>query len=312
MPHHRSLAALLATFILAPGAASAACLPGEGERLILAAQASPAARALLGPAAAGPLPIVLAQANGAALAFVLDTGSNLTLLRPEAAVALGLSMDPDRSTPITGVGGTSRMPNAVMRHFQIGRRVFQNLSVPVAPGSEDEGGIAGIVGADLLRQGALELDLAAGRAVLHDSPGCIAAPPPWPAEAIPAEVTGEGLVVIPLRLNGRPARALLDTGAVRTVLRQDRITDFGIPASALGAPAAGTVFGTGGEAAAFRIHEGATLKLGEYTTAAMPIVIAPLPPSLPVDLVLGQDILGTRRLLLSYAARRLWVGPSAR
>ncbi|MCR0981033.1 aspartyl protease family protein [Roseomonas populi] len=303
---------ILAALLLSAGAARAACPPGEGERLVLAAPASPAARALLGGAAVGPLPVVLAQANGAALPFVLDTGSGLTMLRPEAAAALDLSMDPDRATPITGIGGTSRMPNALLRHFQIGRRVFLNLSLPVAPGSGDEGGIAGIVGADLLRHGALELDLPAGRAVLHDSPACIAAPPPWPAEAIPVEVTGEGLVVVPLTLDGRPARALLDTGAVRTVLRQDRITDFGIPAAALRAPPAGTVFGTGGEAASFHIHEGATLRLGELTTAAMPIVIAPLPPSLPVELVLGQDILGTRRLLLSYAARRLWVGPSAR
>ncbi|WP_338662947.1 retropepsin-like aspartic protease [Pararoseomonas sp. SCSIO 73927] len=307
-----TLPALLAALLLGTGAASAACPAGEGERLILAAPASPAVRALLGPAAAGPLPIVLAQANGAALPFVLDTGSSLTMLRPEAAVALGLTMDPDRSTPITGVGGTSRLPNAVLRHFAIGRRVFPNLSIPVAPGSEEEGGIAGIVGADLLRHGALELDLPAGRAVLHDSPACIDAAPPWPAEAIPAEVTSEGLVILPLRLNGRPARALLDTGAVRTVLRQDRIANFGIPASALRAPSAGTVFGTGGEAAEFRIHEGATLNLGRYVTAAMPIVLAPLPPSLSVDLVLGQDILGARRLWLSYAAGRLWVGPSAR
>ena len=301
---------LLLAALLAAGTAEAACPPGEGDRLVLAAPAAPAALSLLGPGP-GPVPVVLAQANGAALPFALDTGSNLTMLRPGAAAALNLPFDPGRATPITGVGGTSRMPNALLRHFQIGRRAFRNLSLPVAPGSsEDEGRLAGIIGADLLQGGALELDLPAGRAVLHDSPACLAAPPPWPAEGIAVEVTPAGLVILPLRLNGQPARALLDTGAERTVLRQDRIAGFGIPPAALRAPPAGTVFGTGGEAAAFHIHEGATLRLGEGMVAAMPIVIAPLPASLPVDLVLGQDVLGTRRLWLSYAARQLWLAPS--
>jgi predicted aspartyl protease len=298
------------TFLLL--ASCAACPPGEGDRLVLAAQGAPASLTLLGREA-GPLPIVLAQANGAALPFVLDTGSNLTLLRPGAAASLALPPDPGRATSITGIGGTSRLPNALLRHFQFGGRAFENLSLPVAPGGEDSGRLAGIIGADLLRHGALELDLPAGRVVLHDSRACMAAPPPWPVvqEELPVEVTPEGLVILTLRINGRPARALLDTGAARSVLRQDRIADFGIPAAALRAPAAGTIYGTGAETAAFHIREGITLQLGERDRVTLPIVIAPLPPSLPVDLALGLDVLGHRRLWLSYAGGRLYVAPSS-
>ncbi|SHJ33572.1 Aspartyl protease [Roseomonas rosea] len=299
---------LLAAILLA---SCAACPPEQGDRLVLAARGAPASLALLGPQA-GLRPVVLAQANGAALPFVLDTGSNLTLLRPGTAAALGLPMDPARATPITGVGGTSRLPNALLRHFQLGRRVFQNLSLPVAPGGEETDGIAGIVGADLLRHAALELDLPAGRVALHDSPACLAAPPPWPgATALPVEMTPEGLVVLTLNLNGRPARALLDTGAARTVLRRDRIADFGIPAAALRAPAAGTIYGTGAATADFHVHEGALIQLGRAGHIRLPIVIAPLPPSLPADLALGQDVLGQLRLWLSYAGQRLYVAPSA-
>jgi predicted aspartyl protease len=306
---------LLAALLLVAPAADAACRPEAAERLVLAAPAAPASLAVLGPGAAA-LPTVLALANGAALPFVLDTGSNLTQLRTEAAVALGLPMDPGRATPITGIGGTSRLPNALLRHFQLGRRVFQNLSLPVAPGGEDAGRIAGILGADLLRHGALELDLPAGLAALHDSPDCQAAPPPWPAaESLAVEITPEGLVILPLRLNGRPARALLDTGAAQTVLRQDRIAAFGIPEAALRAPPAGTIYGTGEETAVFHIHQGASIQLvtalGGIGHSTQPIIIAPLPPSLPADLALGQDVLGRHRLWLSYAGRRLFLAASA-
>lgn len=311
MPRRLSTIPLLAASLLA---CAAACPPEAGDRLILAAPASPAAQALLGqPLGAGtaPLPTVMAQVNGAALPFVLDTGSGPTLLRPEAAAALELLVDPARATPITGVGGTTRYPNALLRHFQLGRRAFRDLSLPVAPGGEEGGRLAGIIGADLLRHSALEIDLAANRIALHDNPACIAAPPPWPGagEGIPLEITAEGLPILALFLNGRPARALLDTGAMRTVLARDRIAAFGIPASVLRAPPAGTVYGTGGEEAAFHVHGGARLELGDGPTTTLPIILAPLPASLPVDMVLGQDLLARRRLWLSYAARRVWLVP---
>ncbi|WP_458096667.1 retroviral-like aspartic protease family protein [Roseomonas sp. WA12] len=306
-----SCLALLAAALLT---GAAGCPPESGDRLVLAGPASPAAQALLGqPLGAGrnALPTVLAQVNGAALPFVLDTGSGPTLLRPEAAAALDLLVDPDRATPITGVGGTTRYPNALLRLFQIGRRAFPNLSVPVAPGGEDGGRLAGIIGADLLRHGALEIDLPASRIALYDSPACIAAPPPWPnpGEGIPLEITAEGLPILTLRLNDRPARALLDTGAMSTVLAQDRIAAFGVPASALRTPPAGTVYGTGGKEASFHIHDGARLQFGSGPATAHPIILAPLPASLPVDMVVGQDLLAPRRLWLSYAARRLWLAP---
>ncbi|MBP0446832.1 aspartyl protease family protein [Roseomonas sp. SSH11] len=299
---------LLAALLLA---SCAACRPDEGERLVVVANAAPAAIALLGRGA-GSLPVVLAQANGVALPFILDTGTGLTQLRTSFAASLGLRVDPERSTHITGMGGTSRMPNALLRDLQIGRRVFRNLSVPVAPGGEQVERIAGIIGADLLRRGALEIDLPASRVALHDSPSCLAAPPPWPgAEEIPVELRLEGLPIITIHLNDRPVRALVDTGAVRTVLRRDRIADFGIPASALTAPPAGTIFGTGTGNAAFHLHQGARLRLGERTQATLPIVLAPLPPTLPVDVLLGQDMLGPRRLWLSYAGQRLYLAPSS-
>jgi predicted aspartyl protease len=253
------------------------------------------------------------EANGRRMPFLLDTGASLTLLRQEGAAALGLPVDRLRGTSIRGVGGDSRLPNALLARMRIGSRTLRNLTLPVSQhGDPDQFRFAGTIGADFLRVAALELDIPGSRITLHDAPGCAASPPPWPLQAsIPVRILPSGLVLIPVILNGRATHALFDTGAARSVLRASRIADYGIPPEATQGRPAGYAIGTGPGRVDFHIHPSTTLEIGGETITDMPIVLSSLPRTLPVDLVIGQDYIGARRLWLSYAGRRLDVAASA-
>ncbi|WP_159348749.1 retroviral-like aspartic protease family protein [Roseomonas harenae] len=259
------------------------------------------------------LPVVPVETNGRRLPFLLDTGASVTVLRQEGAAALGLPVDRLRGTTIRGVGGDSRLSNALLARMQVGSRMLRNLTLPVSQhGDPDHFRFAGTIGADLLRVSALELDIPGSRIALHDAPGCATSPPPWPLQAsIPVRILPSGLVLIPATLNGRATHALFDTGAARSVLRADRIADYGIPPEATQGRPAGYAIGAGPGRVDFHIHRGTTLEIGGETIADMPIVLSSLPPTLPVDLVIGQDYIGARRLWLSYAGRRLDVAASA-
>jgi len=282
--------------LLALAACTAPCDYGAGDVLPVAMR--------------GRAPFVTAELNGNRAPLLLDTGASHTLLTPEGAAALRLQPDRLRSSSGSGVGGTTRGPNALLASLRLGRHSFRNLTVPVAgislPGQRV---LVGVVGADLLRASELEMDLSAGRVTLHDRRACRMAALPWEGgyDTIPVRVTPAGLVVLPVLVNGRELGALFDSGAGASVLRRSEAGAIGVTEEALSRLPVGSIIGFGTRPVEVRMLSGATIRVGAETVEGATLGLADLPSGGAFDMILGQDYIAGRRFWLSYAESRLYV-----
>jgi predicted aspartyl protease len=282
-------------FCLAPAAANATCM--DLARVPLARAAS---GLLLAPVAI----------DGRPARLLLDTGAERTVLSDAAVQALGLPLDEWVSTAMQGVGGIERRRNADVASLAIGgvklrRRALAGVvSLPRAPslGRVFPDAVAsGLLGMDLLSVFDLEIDPAGPTLALRE--GCADAPG-WPApwSTVAAAVPRVGVMVAPVAVNGARLRALLDTGSTATIVDARAAQRLGLPTGG----AAGGAQGLGAGTLATRAVTLRELRLGDAVWTGQPAEVALLPGA-GYDMILGMDVLGTRRLLLSFATSRLLV-----
>ncbi len=246
------------------------------------------------------VPVLL---DGRLARMVLDTGAERTVVTAEAAARLRLRRDLWVDTPMVGAGGlVERHPNVDVGAASAGGlALFQNLPrVPLSLAVTDIAldGADGLLGADLLRHTTLDLDVRNAKLSL------LPARQPIPDSAtVPLRPWARGLLLAPVRLDGLELVALLDTGSMATLINARGLYKLGItPARAAGDPVV-PAGGLGGSFAARR-HQFASLEIGGMTVPGPILLSAPVPEA-AFDLILGLDVLGRQRLLLSYLLLRL-------
>lgn len=156
--------------------------------------------------------------------FLVDTGSNHTLVSRELAQALGLREQ--AMAVLHSATGQSQVRVAHLPELSAGRRVIRNIHAPLL-GAADMGA-DGILGIDSLRSQRVVLDFARGQlSVLADQP----------AEALEGDAIvvrakrREGrLVVSDAEVGGERVSLILDTGSSLTVgnrVLRDRLARHG-------------------------------------------------------------------------------------
>lgn len=267
----------------------------------------PEAGDVLPVAMLGGHPLVPVGVNGRAVPFLLDTGASHTSLVPGSVAALGLQHDTLRKSRAVGIGGESEAQNVLMARFRVGARELRGLTLPVAQAQGR--GFAGLVGMDLLRVSEVELDFPSRRVVLHDARSCVGPGGAW-AEAygtLPLTITPQGLLVVRVVANGHPMRALFDTGAAATVMRQGVATRAGVPEAVLARPVDGWTSGVGPAMRGVRRHLLPELRVWEEVLRDVPVGIVETSWDLPFEMVLGMDYMASRRFWISYDRQRLHV-----
>ncbi len=272
------------------------------------------ARVPLDRAASGLLlaPVAI---DGRQARLLLDTGAERTVLSDAAVQALGLPLDEWVSTAMQGVGGVERRRNADVASLEIGglklrRRALAGVvSLPRAPSLGrvfPDAAASGLLGMDLLSVFDVEIDPAGPTLALRQ--GCAEAPG-WPApwSAVAAAVPRVGVMVAPVTVNGVQLRALLDTGSTATIVDARAAQRIGLPQGG----EAGGARGLGAGTLATRSVRLRELRLGDAAWTGLAAEIALL-PGVGYDMILGMDVLGTRRLLLSFATSRLLVSGGAK
>jgi predicted aspartyl protease len=166
----------------------------------------------------------------------------------------------------------------------------------------------GLLGTDVLSDFDVELDLRRQSLALYQRQACPAAMPNWagPYSSISTGLSPGGRFFFPVQLDGHRLTATIDTGSQLTVLTTAAAHAIGVTQAALSRDRSSTMQGIAGDPLSSRIHRFDKLELGNVVVANPQIVVADLSLR-EADLVLGVDLLISRRLWLSYGSRRIFI-----
>jgi hypothetical protein len=263
-------------------------------------------------------PLVTVTVNDKPATFILDSGAERTLMGEDVVRQLDVARDTWVASTVLGVGGYEERPNALPQSMRLGdvtlrrRTVSGDTSVTVGPlpittvGGQQ---IAGLLGRDFLSPFDLDIDVPQQRLTLYDVQGCSGRFLPWPMPyaAIPAATPVGSALVVPVVIDGRPLRALVDTGATSSLIAAPGMYRLGLTPQMLASDATGTGSGIGPAAVFMRRHRFAEIRVGPDTTPDPMLWVATVHVVPIVDMLLGADWLGARRVWLSFATKQVLV-----
>lgn len=288
----RLLLGLLIGAILSVHAANAAC--GIASMATL-------------PLLSAERPVVQAAINGQLVQMFVDTGSQLSMVTPEAVATLRLARDPRRGSRIQTLGGEAVSRNAILDTFELGGLRYGDRSVAVSPldGRKTDSGLsaAGVIGMDLLHDFDLELDIPARMLTLYRPDACRPSRPPWhePYDRVRATITGRYQLLFPVDLNGQTVHAAFDTGSRGETVSRDAAHDLGITDQDLARDPAASGVSSGLHDYRIRRHTFASMRIGSELFRNLPLdVVSFHQPG--IDMLVGADYMRWRRFYLAYSA----------
>ncbi len=254
--------------------------------------------------------------NKNAASMIVDTGSEGSLLSPDAAERFEVLLDPSVHTVMQGTGGVGRMvPNVVVRSLTLGGLETGPVSMPMGdlPGKPiTQPPVEGLVGGDLLSHYDVEFNVAEGWltfwAVKNGSAAC-AGPADWHViyRAVPLQSAGRR-VIVQVLLDGMPLRALVDSGARSRIVSDKAVEKLGVTARTLAADPGGLTSGVDGHQQVYHWHRFHTFQIGQEQEKAPVLTVAPIHDS--VDMLLGSDWFAAHRVWISYQTGMLYVMPA--
>jgi predicted aspartyl protease len=286
----RIVAAFLSCLALAGADAHAECAP---DRLSTV-------KAAFLPDGRITVPVMV---EGHPLSFLLDTGGANTTIKWDLAREMGLAV---QQTPrrLKGVAGS--ILNFVLAgdNFSVGELPMKNK--PIYVESRALPGADGTLGANTLRSYDVEIDMTdmtRASVSLFSSGYC--ALPEWLGSPVAIDISRGGHVHVPVKIDGIPLVAMLDTGAATSVISLRAAARLGVRPNSPELRLAGS---TG----PYRVYAYPfqSLALGGLVVKNPRIAIASdglIPGN---DLVLGIDALHGTRFTIAYGSNRLYIkGP---
>ena len=292
---------LLATFVLLP---NLVLLPGLGRAACVVDDKANVALTVSGMRAI----TVPVEVNDIEATFILDTGAQRSVVTQEAVQRLGLVRDKWVGTTMAGVGGIDRRPNADPRSLSLGgvklvRRTLSrdfSLTVGLLPGRvTGDLVIDGLLGRDFLSLFDLDLDMPGRRLTLYEVKGCNGRFLPWAGNYASIEVSmpAEEAIVVPVTVDGKPLRALLDTGAGASLLTASGMHRLGLTQASLAGDPAGQISGLGPRMVVVHRHRFASLRVGDLIVEQPVLWVEPDSPDTDCRYAAGCRLAGrTARL----------------
>jgi predicted aspartyl protease len=263
--------------------------------------------------------------NGQPVAILLDTGAALTLIFRASATRLGLPLQEARNMRMFGVGGETKLEVARVKEFRLGDAVRTDWGIYV--GGDGNYGADVILGEEFFQLVDVEFDLAHDTIRLFQSHDCDGVSLAYWASTGIGEVTmdevspGHPQIVVPIELDGRPMKALIDSGASVSLLDKSEAAQLGVTPESPGVTAAGKFRGLGNRAVDSWIATFKTLKIGNETIRNVDIYFAAfqkdasytetgsrIPTRLMTQnsMLLGIDFLRAHRVLVAHSQRRVY------
>ncbi|MGO4869483.1 MAG: retropepsin-like aspartic protease [Roseiarcus sp.] len=252
---------------------------------------------------------VTAKIDGQVRPLIVDTGSEVSLIK--SSVAKELDLKPDHSIsdsrPVVGVGQTQAdlYVNVVLPVLAFGDLVYRDRSTVVAAmddGKTPEADSAGLLGDDILSQFEVEFDFPSGKLTFYRSSGCYKTFLPWTGaySAIPFDHRN-AKIAIDIFLNGERTRAIVDTGNNFSFVSKHSNALWGVPYSAfVNTPAQSRSPLNDGKPMPVQAYMFDTVKIGDELSyqRKMGVVDVDFPLA---SANLGLDYWKDRKVWISYA-----------
>lgn len=255
-------------------------------------------------------PLIEAAINGKPLRMVVDTGAERSSVTPETATAFGLPRDLRQRTLTKTVGGQKLSENTFLEQLTVAKYTYLDMSVAVLAlrGAATEPHPAGLIGADLLQDFDIELDIPRRKLILYRIADCKLSGPSWDGryQTIAARVSDHHQFLFPVKLNGHSLTAVFDTGARGGLVTRAAAESIGISDAQLEKDPSSTGTGAGLQGFAERRHRFDTFTIGEETFRNMPLGVAEFRLA-GADMLVGIGYMQRRRFFLSYSTGTLFV-----
>ena len=277
------------------------------------AACSVTARATIPLIRAGGLFLVPVELNGSTAQFVLDTGTERSVVGLAAADRLHVSRDEWVSTDLQGTGGRERRRLGRPASLSFGgvalrrRTVAQDNSLVVGPIPDHAGNqpIDGLLGQDFLSTFDLDLDAGSSRLTLYSVTGCQGRYLPWPMPyaAVAAWRPVRNILAVPIHVDGVALEAELDSGTATSVITLPGMLALNLPVAA--GPDRVVGFGPGSLPASSQRFD--RVQVGALAPAPATLTVAPIRTMRSLGALLGADWLASQRVWLSWATDQVFV-----
>ena len=258
------------------------------------------------------LPIAEGSINGKKVGVLLDTGAYASIITKATAERLDLIM---RGTPemMVGIGGMSRVFVTHIEELRVGDAVVtKGLRVRVG-GERPIPGVDLILGQDVFKSVDVEFDYANGVVRLFtpmDCKGVFLAY--WDPNALQVPMEDERHVFVPLKVNGRVARAMIDSGASTSIVSLYFAGKVGITPDTPGVVPSSCSYGVGAETMHSWVARFDTVALAEETIRDPRLRVADYTTDMfnvrggVSDVILGTDFLKAHRMLVSRSQDKVY------
>jgi clan AA aspartic protease (TIGR02281 family) len=266
--------------------------------------------------------------NGQKIGVMIDTGATRTMLLRAAAESLGLGRQKaGQRYRMLGIGGETNVEVASLDEFTIGQATRKGWRIMVA-GEHDFGdGVAVILGEDFLDQTDVEFDIAHNAVRLFQPKGCentsLAYWATDSASVVNIDPISDALptIVLTVQINGKPVRAMLDSGAGASVLDRSQAARLGVTPQTAGVVAMGRGVGLGEKAEEYwtgpfesfaignEVIQDTTILFGDlWKHATFAATGSRISRSSPVEeaMLLGADFLRAHRLLIAHSQQKIY------
>ena len=245
-------------------------------------------------------------------AFVVDTGATRSAIAPRVVAELGLVPDPDNPLSVRGVTGTASVASVAIERLQAGDIILEHQLLPVIEPSVFANA-DGILGVEGLERSCLHVDFVR-QSIAITRNGCRSFRLDWPR--MRADLRFGRLIVVKGRFRGTAVRAIIDTGAARSLGNQALLQALELEWEAEQPLNATTVLGATEQRLPGSLISAPPLYLGELRVADIRVTFGDFEVFRLWDLddepaiLVGMDVLGTAdALMIDYRRSELWVLP---
>ncbi len=265
-----------------------------------------------------------ATINGHPVTLGLDTGSFPSLLFESGAAHVGLQPGAHVGYAY-GFGGRSNLSVATADTLNVGGVIGRHV-VFLVPQQTSDFEIDGVLGASVLLNSDLEFDMPEQTVRFMRSHDCVGDSVVYwrqPYAVLPLLGAADRGLMVMVRVNGHPVRAIIDSGSPRSSLDVDAARSVGVPLPDSRSGNGQTMGGIGpGEFQAV-LGQMASFAFGDEVIHDTKILVAPLDrflkaqafgsnvPSAAVgygeEMYLGADFLRAHRVYVSESQRRVYI-----